>query len=229
MTEPVDVTEFARQARQFVEQVATGGQPVVVGQAGERAAVLISAAEFATLQRLKSHRQARFRRDLATIHRAAEEAALVNSFSEDEARDAAKQAQQTGRRRVLETPPLAHGATPGLPHFCGGGSLGSGDVPMAAGVPRTMLDAHQLLTYLVGSGQEVRPLLDAWGAGQLDVLVPRFLLLDLHGGLEALAEQGRIDPEAGECLLELLAREGEPVADPVLPPGFLPGPRGRLN
>jgi prevent-host-death family protein len=229
MPEQIDLAEFARRAQDLVRRVAEEGRAITVQHAGGRpAAVLISAAEYQTWQRLKGQRQARFRRDLELIHRAADEATLVNGFSEDQARDLAKQAQQEGRGRILATEAAVRGVGTCLPHFADGPTPGLPD-PGPSGVPRMMLDAHQLLTYLVGSGKELRPMLDAWAEGRLEVLVPRFLLLDLRGGLDALAEQGRLDPEAGECLLELLAREGEPVADPLLPAGFLPGWRGRFN
>ena len=228
MTEPVDDSEFAKHAGRYLDQVAEGGDAVVVERAGRPVAALISASDWAAWQRLRSRQQARFRRDLALIHQAAEEAALVNSFSEEQARDAAKQAQQVGRSR-LRAESGGRGVEMELPHF-GPPLQGDGNsMNGPGGVPRTMLDAHLLLTYLLGGGKEMRPLLDAWAAGQVELLVPRFLLLDLHGGVDALSEQGRLDPEAGECLLELLVREGEAVADPLLPPGFRPGPRPRLN
>ncbi|MDQ2808891.1 MAG: type II toxin-antitoxin system Phd/YefM family antitoxin [Chloroflexota bacterium] len=228
MSEPTDDSEFSRHAGRYLDQVAAGGREVVVQRDGQPLAVLISAADWAAWQRLRSRQQARFRRDLALIHQAAEEAALVNSFSEEQARDAAKQAQQVGRSR-LRAESAGRGVEMELPHF-GAPLQGDGNsMNGPGGVPRTMLDAHLLITYLLGGGKEMRPLLDAWAAGQVELLVPRFLLLDLRGGVDALAEQGRLDPEAGECLLELLVREGELVADPLLPPGFRPGPRPRLN
>ncbi|HMA37630.1 MAG TPA: type II toxin-antitoxin system prevent-host-death family antitoxin [Chloroflexia bacterium] len=229
MVEQMDGTEFARRAKRLVEQVAESGREVVVQHEGRPVAVLISAGDYQTFQRLKGQRQIRFRRDLDLIHQAAEEAALVNSFSDERARDVAKQAQLVGRSRLRTGQAGVRGVSAGLPHFGGELPAALTEAPGPGGVPRMTFDTHLLLTYLIGAGKELRPMLDAWAGGQIEVLVPRFLLLDLRGGIDALAEQGRLDPEAGECLLELLAREGEPVADPLLPAGFLPGWRGRLN
>ncbi len=228
MPDPTEDTEFTRRAAHYLDQVAERGQEVVVQRAGRPVAVLISAADWADWQRLRSRRQMHFRHDLALIHQAAEEAAVVNSFSEDQARDAAKQAQMVGRSR-LRSEETGRGVELDLPHFGPPLPWEDSDASGPGTVPRTMLDAHLLLTYLIGGGKETRALLDTWAEGQVELLVPRFLLLDLRGGLDALAEQGRLDPEAGECLLELLVREGAAVADPLLPPGFRPGPRARLN
>jgi prevent-host-death family protein len=228
MTDQMDELEFSARAWAAVDQVAAEGREILVLRDGRPVAVLMSAADWTVWQRQRRQQQARFRRDLTIIHRAAEEAALVNGFSDEQARDLAKQAQQMGRGR-LRAEHASRGVEPELPHFGPPLSPLGAEPDVPAALPRTILDAHVLLTYLLGGGKEVRALLDSWAEGRLDVLVPRFLLLDLRGGLDVLADQGRVDPEAGECLLELLAREGEPVADPLLPPGFRPGGRGRVN
>ena len=222
----MDIVEFVRRASQLVAQVAESGRAVLVQRAGHLDAVLISAVEYQTLQRLRRQRQGRFRRDLERIHRAADEATLVNDFSEEQARDVVKQALQSGHRQP-RTPAATGWARPAAgPSFAGGLPL---PLPGGDEVPHLTLDAQALLTYLVGAGKDLRPLLDAWAEGHLEVLVPRFVLLDLRSALAVLAEAGCLDIDAGESLLDLLVREGEPVPDPLIPPGFLPGWRGRLN